>query len=141
MPTDTIRCFYCPSHIKRLHDGVDARGMGHLVWAHAGAKDERGLHWNPLDVADYAIIFALTRSRDAMPPHLRLPKSLGVVAFVPQEGCPLCEVDRHVRRGAGNAWADVVLDHCLEFARRRGLMDRPVNKVQFSLVNQGVRCG
>lgn len=116
---------YCSDHAKTLVDGVHRRRMGHLVWACAGKRDERGQRFNPLDVADVSIVWRLT-------------KKVGVRSIVANpEGtarCALCEVDRRGGVGRGNVWADEILDTVLEVARRQGLVDRPVNRVQFSLV-------
>ena len=118
---------YCADHAKALCDGVDRRGMGHLVWAHSGRRDERGEAFNPLDVADTALVMLGTRSW-----------GLRAVLANPEgtPRCVCCEADRRYGSGSGRRWIDQVLDTVRQVAASRGLVDR-VTRAQFSLVTAG----
>lgn len=115
---------WCDDHARTICDGVDARGMGHLVWAHAGRKDERGQSFNPIDIADTALVMRGTRE-------------WGLRSIIANpEGtarCVGCEADRRGGSGTGSTWIAGCLDAVRRMAVARHLLDRPTGRVLFAL--------
>lgn len=116
---------YCDDHSKLIRVAVDNYGMEHLVWAYVGRKDERGEKFNPIAIADTALV-------------MRGTKLWGLRSILANpEGtarCVCCEADRRFGSGAGARWIREIMECVRIIAGRQGLLNRPVNRVQFSLV-------